>query len=64
MKPLMTLAEAAALTPFGKEHLRRCVHIKNPTPQMPALRAKKDGKGRLLVRDSDLIDWINRMEDA
>ena len=63
-KPLMTLAEAAACTPFNPEHLRRCIRTTNPTPTMPALRAKKDGRGRYLITDTALREWISAMEDA
>ncbi len=63
-KRLLDLEEAASLTPFSVAHLRRCIRIAQPTPQMPALKAKKDGRGRYLIRPADLEDWIDRMEDA
>lgn len=64
MKPLMTLAEAAGLTPYHPEHLRRCIKIKQPTPTMPALKAKRDGRGRYLITDKALQAWIDAHEDA
>ena len=64
MKPLMTLKEAAECVPFSEAHRRRCIRTPQPTATMPALKAKRDGKGRYLVRDVDLQAWIDAQEDA
>ena len=64
MKAQMTLAEAAAETAFGPEHLRRCITSTKPTPDRPALKARRDGKGRYLIRAQDLQAWIDAHPDA
>ena len=64
LKPLMTLSEAAACTPFNRETLRRAIHNKDPHTFPYVLRAKKDTKNRLLITDRALLAWIELLEDA
>ena len=50
--------------PFNPQQLHRAIKTTNPTPTLPALKAKLDGRGRYLIRDVDLLAWINAMADA
>lgn len=61
MKALMTLAEAAAETPYSVDHLRRCTKASDPTIALPA---KRGARGRILVTDKALREWIDRHPDA
>jgi len=64
MKPLMTLEEAAAQTPFSTKTLRRAIHTDGSDETLPPLKAKRDSRGRYLVRDTDLIAWLDAFPDA
>lgn len=63
-KMLLSLIEAAALTPFSSSTLRKAIRTTNPAGFPPPLRAKQDSKGRYMIRPADLQDWIDRLPDA
>ncbi|MGW8565705.1 hypothetical protein [Isoptericola sp. NPDC055881] len=60
----MTLAEAAALTPFSVDTLRRAIRETDPTAFPPPLRAKKDSRGRQIVLTRELERWLDSLPDA
>lgn len=64
MRPLMTLAEAAAQTPFNPATLRRAIKTTDPSVFPPPLKAKQDGRGRYLITAKALTEWIESLEDA
>lgn len=69
MKPLMTLKEAAEETPFSPKQLKDAINQTDPNAYPPPLKGKgehnKNGTlRRYLVRDVDLIAWLDSLPDA
>lgn len=64
MKAAMSLAEAAAETPFSIDTLRRALRATDPRTFPPPLRAKRDSKGRHVVLAGELQRWLDSLEDA
>lgn len=65
----MSLAEAAAETPFSIDTLRRAVKTtgvdKDGNPTFPPpLRAKRGAKDRYVVLAPDLTNWLESLQDA
>lgn len=63
-KRLMTVAEAAALTPYGPRVLKQAIHATDPNAFPPPLKAKRGSKGQYLVTDKALDDWVESLPDA
>lgn len=64
MKALMTVAEVAAETPWGQGVIRDAIRSTDPSTFPPPLRAKRGPRGQYVVRDVDLVAWIESMPDA
>ena len=65
MTPLVvTLGAASDLVPWSVAHLRRAVLSDGSKGSPPPLRAKRDVKGRILIRVDDLLAWHDSLPDA
>lgn len=61
---VVPLAEAAHLMSCSTQTLRRAI-LGNPADTgLPPLRGKRDSKGRITVKVSDLIAWHDALPDA
>ena len=63
-KLLLSLAEAAALTPYSETTLRRAVRATDPAAFPPPLKGKRDSKGKVTVLPRDLQAWVDSLPDA
>lgn len=60
---LLTLAEAAALTPWAPGMLRKACHATDPNAVPPPLPAKRGPRGQLLILQSVLNHWMQSLPD-
>jgi predicted DNA-binding transcriptional regulator AlpA len=63
-KLLLTIPEAASLTPFGDKTIRAAIKATDPAAFPPPLKAKRGSRGQYLVRVADLEAWIDSLQDA
>lgn len=63
-KLLLSLEEAAALTPYSVSTIRKAIRSTDPAAFPPPLKAKKDSKGKYAIRTADLESWIDELPDA
>jgi hypothetical protein len=65
MNPIaVPLREAARIVPFSYDTLLRATRATDPAAFPPPLKAKRDSKGRILVKVSDLEAWHDSLPDA
>lgn len=65
MKIAVTLAEATTIVPASESTLRRAIHKDTADGKFPPpLPAKRDSKGRLSIKVSDLDAWHDSWDDA
>lgn len=60
----MSLAEAAAETPFSVKTLRKAIQTTDPASFPPPLRAKRGARGSYVITDDALREWIDDLPDA
>jgi transposase len=58
-----SIPEAAEVAGVSADYIRRAIHTTAPTPERPALRAKKAGAKYLILAD-DLRAWLQQLPDA
>ncbi|HEY9249240.1 MAG TPA: helix-turn-helix domain-containing protein [Rariglobus sp.] len=58
-----TLNEAAATARQSPSTIRRAIHATDPAAFPPPLKAKRDGKGYLILA-ADLNAWLESLPDA
>jgi hypothetical protein len=62
---LFTLQEAAELTSFSVDTMRRAIHTTDPRSFPPPLYAKRAGSGgKFLILQSELTRWMHDLPDA
>lgn len=66
----LTLAQVASRTPFSVKQLKQAIKATDPEAWPPPLRAKvtsRNGDGtprQYVVREPDLIEWLDNLPDA
>lgn len=60
----LPLKDAAVAVGFSIDTLKRAIRATDPAAFPPPLKAKRDSKGRLSVKVSDLEAWFDSLEDA
>jgi hypothetical protein len=59
-----SLPQAAALTPYSEQTLRRAIKTTDPNGDVPPLVAQTGPKGRYQILHDDLIAWLRAFPPA
>ena len=59
-----TVHEAAELTPWSHDVIRKAIRATDPTAFPPPLKAKRGPRGQYIIRPADLEAWLDSFEDA
>jgi hypothetical protein len=63
-KLALSLPEAAALTPYSVDTLRRAIKTSDPNGDIPPLAAQTGPKGRYQIMRDDLVAWLRAFPPA
>lgn len=62
-KAAYTVKSAALAVERSEKTIRAAIHADGSNPELPPLKAKRDGKG-YLIKATDLDAWLDALPDA